>query len=31
VPLTHWRPDTPPSDDDDPALLTGLAGVGLKA
>lgn len=31
VPLPFWRPDTPPSDDDDPAVLHGLAGVGLKA
>lgn len=31
VPLPFWRPDTPPSEDDDPAVLHGLAGVGLKA
>lgn len=31
VPLPYWRPDTPPSDEDDPAVLHGLAGVGLKA
>lgn len=31
VPLPFWRPDTPPSEDDDPAMLHGLAGVGLKA
>jgi SAM-dependent methyltransferase len=30
VPLTHWRPDTPP-DDEDPAVLHGLVGVGRKA
>ncbi|MBM9510351.1 SAM-dependent methyltransferase [Actinacidiphila acididurans] len=30
VPLPYWRPDTPPADDDDPAVLHGLAGVGLK-
>ena len=31
VPLPFWRPDTPPSDEDDPSVLHGLAGVGLKA
>jgi SAM-dependent methyltransferase len=31
VPLPHWRPEAPLSDDDDPAVLHGLAGVGLKA
>ncbi|HEY5835087.1 SAM-dependent methyltransferase [Streptomyces sp.] len=31
VPLPYWRPDSPPGDDDDPAVLHGLAGVGLKA
>ncbi|MEW2517393.1 SAM-dependent methyltransferase [Actinacidiphila alni] len=31
VPLPHWRPEVPLSDDDDPAVLHGLAGVGLKA
>ncbi len=31
VPLPYWRPDTPLTDDDDPAVLHGLAGVGLKA
>lgn len=31
VHLPHWRPDTPPADDDDPVVLLGLAGVGLKA
>lgn len=31
VPLPHWRPDAPLSEDDDPAVLHGLAGVGLKA
>jgi SAM-dependent methyltransferase len=31
VPLPYWRPDTPPADDDDPSVLHGLAGVGLKA
>jgi hypothetical protein len=31
VPMPHWRPDTPPGDDIDPAVLTGFAGVGLKA
>jgi S-adenosyl methyltransferase len=31
VPLPYWRPDTPPGDDDEPAVLNGLAGVGLKA
>jgi SAM-dependent methyltransferase len=31
VPLPHWRPDVPLSDEDDPAVLHGLAGVGLKA
>ncbi|WNI14595.1 SAM-dependent methyltransferase [Actinacidiphila sp. ITFR-21] len=31
VPLPFWRPDTPPGDDDDPAVHHGLAGVGLKA
>jgi hypothetical protein len=31
VPLPYWRPDTPPSDEDDPAVTHGLAGVGLKA
>jgi SAM-dependent methyltransferase len=29
VHLPHWRPDTPPGDED-PAVLLGLAGVGLK-
>jgi SAM-dependent methyltransferase len=31
VPLSYWRPETPPNQDDDPAVLHGLAGVGLKA
>ena len=31
VPLPYWRPDTPPSDEDDPSVLHGLAAVGLKA
>ncbi|WUH94770.1 SAM-dependent methyltransferase [Streptomyces sp. NBC_00433] len=31
VPMPLWRPDTPPGDDIDPAVLTGFAGVGLKA
>jgi hypothetical protein len=31
VPMPYWRPDTPPGDDIDPAVLTGFAGVGLKA
>ncbi|WP_225849608.1 SAM-dependent methyltransferase [Streptomyces sp. HPF1205] len=31
VPLPYWRPDTPPSEDDDPGVTHGLAGVGLKA
>ena len=31
VPLPFWRPDSPPSDEDDPSVLHGLAGVGLKA
>jgi hypothetical protein len=31
VPMTYWRPDTPPGDDEEPAVLAGLAGVGLKA
>ncbi|MEV6011354.1 SAM-dependent methyltransferase [Streptomyces sp. NPDC051976] len=31
VPLPFWRPDTPVNEDDDPAMLHGLAGVGLKA
>lgn len=31
VPMPYWRPDTPPGDDVDPAVLTGFAGVGLKA
>ncbi|WP_328539744.1 SAM-dependent methyltransferase [Streptomyces sp. NBC_00344] len=30
VPLPYWRPDVP-GDDHDPAVLHGLAGVGLKA
>ena len=30
VPLPYWRPDSPPTDDDDPGVLHGLAGVGLK-
>ncbi|MEV8568785.1 SAM-dependent methyltransferase [Streptomyces sp. NPDC051322] len=29
VPLPHWRPDVP-CDEDDPAVLHGLAGVGVK-
>ena len=31
VPLPFWRPDTPHTDEDDPSVLHGLAGVGLKA
>ncbi|MYS25154.1 S-adenosyl methyltransferase [Streptomyces sp. DvalAA-14] len=31
VPLPFWRPDAPFGDDDEPAVLHGLAGVGLKA
>ncbi|MFG1806922.1 SAM-dependent methyltransferase [Streptomyces sp. NPDC049040] len=31
VPVQDWRPDTPPAEDEDPALLALLAGVGLKA
>jgi SAM-dependent methyltransferase len=31
VPLPYWRPDTPPSEEDDLSVLHGLAGVGLKA
>ncbi|WP_433888141.1 SAM-dependent methyltransferase [Streptomyces sp. CA-111067] len=33
VPLPYWRPgpDLTPSGEDDPAVLHGLAGVGLKA
>ncbi|MFI0896343.1 SAM-dependent methyltransferase [Streptomyces sp. NPDC020983] len=31
VTLPYWRPDSPPGDDLDPVVLTGLAGVGLKA
>ncbi len=31
VPLPHWRPDSPVTEDDDTAALHGLAGVGLKA
>ncbi|NUS10905.1 MAG: hypothetical protein HOY69_05785 [Streptomyces sp.] len=31
VPVQEWRPDTPPAEDDDPALRALLAGVGLKA
>lgn len=31
VTLPYWRPDSPPGDDIDPAVLAGLAGVGLKA
>lgn len=30
VPLPFWRPDSPP-DEDEPAVVHGLAGVGLKA
>jgi hypothetical protein len=31
VPLPYWRPDTPDPEIEDPAVLHGLAGVGLKA
>jgi SAM-dependent methyltransferase len=31
VPLPYWHPDTPPGDEDDLAVMHGLAGVGLKA
>lgn len=31
VPVQEWRPDTPPAEDEDPALLAMLAGVGLTA
>ncbi|SEG74188.1 S-adenosyl methyltransferase [Actinacidiphila yanglinensis] len=31
VPLPYWRPETPPAADDDPVVMLGLAGVGLKA
>ncbi|WP_443071142.1 SAM-dependent methyltransferase [Streptomyces sp. NBC_01476] len=31
VPLPYWRPDTPEPEIEDPAVLHGLAGVGLKA
>lgn len=30
VPLPYWRPDSPPSDDDAPGRLHGLAAVGLR-
>ncbi|WP_405578992.1 SAM-dependent methyltransferase [Streptomyces sp. NBC_01190] len=30
VPLPYWRPDSPPDEEDEAALLYGLAGVGLK-
>jgi hypothetical protein len=30
VPLPYWRPDSENPEVDDPIVLTGLAGVGIK-